>query len=728
MENEKQVSRRTFLKITTTVGAGVTFGFPMSSCSSTASNLKSKNQKVFTNAWVHIPEKGNITFTCPRSEMGQGISTGLASLLCEAMDYPIDQLEVLNAPGDKVYKHKRFGSQATGASMSISTEWEHMLNIGASIRATLISSASKKLNIPEKSLKTKDGLVIYGDESISYQDLSKVAAKVEIKTATHKLDPKNSKYIGKRVKRVDNLKKVTGKEQYGIDGGIKNSLSAVIIPFPEFGSTPISCNDNELLKLEGVKHVLKITTGFAIVADKYWQAQKAKEKFKGKWKRPKKLFNSKEYRKECENLTRSFEGKNLLDEGASYKKLEQEIEAEYSVPYLAHATMEPQNATVWVKDNEVDVWLPTQNPGAVNPFVSKITGISRDKINVESSSLGGGFGRRGEMDALRNATEISSQIKKPVKLIYSREDDMKYGFYRPYVHSRVKASFNKEATEIYWKQSIATQSMARDILPKMILSIAPSWMGDYLTKALGKFALIFAEAMTLKAGALAPYNLKGAQVNWQKTMSPVTTQMWRSVGHSQNAFFAESFVDEIAYKAGIDPMEFRESRLPKGSKQLRVLKKVKEMSQWEKKKGKSMGVAAHFSYKSYAAAVIEVDNKDDLKVKNVWIALDCGTAINPDGVHTQLISSVIFGLSAALFGKIEIEDSKVIQDNFDGYPLLTLKQSPEIHTEIIDSQERPTGAGEPGVPIIAPALCNAIFRETNKRIRHLPVSDHMEIS
>jgi isoquinoline 1-oxidoreductase subunit beta len=477
-----------------------------------------------------------------------------------------------------------------------------------------------------------------------------------------------------------------------------------------------------------VKHVLKISIGFAIVADKYWQALKAKEAFKGEWKKPKILFSSKKYRKECEKVTKNYEGKELLDEGNDYKKLDQEFEVEYSVPYLAHATLEPQNASVWVKNKEAEVWLPTQSPGAVRPIVSQITGIPRDKINVECSSLGGGFGRRTEMDALRNATEISYQIKKPVKLIYSREDDMKYGCYRPYVYSRLKASINKDATDIYWQQSIATQSMAKDVLPKMISLMTPPWMGHSFPKQLGKLALIFADSMSIKSGIRPPYNLKGSKVSWQKTNSPVTTQFWRSVGHSQNAFFVESFVDEIAQKAGIDPLKFRESRLSKDSRLLRVLKLVKEKSGWEKKKGKSLGIAVHFSYKSYAAAVIEIDQTEPLKVKNVWCALDCGIVMNPDGVHAQLMSSVIYGLTAALFGKIDIENGKVIQYNFDGYPLLTMNQTPNIYTEIVQSNEKPTGAGEPIVPVIAPALCNAIFKAKNKRIRHLPVSDHMDIS
>lgn len=722
------MNRRNFLKIASATGVGATFGFTLNSCSTASAEMESKNKNKFSNAWVTIPEKGNISFNNPRSEMGQGASTGLAVLLCEAMDYPLDKLDVKHATADKVYNHKQYNLQTTGGSTSISTEWEGILDIGASIRATMLSAASKKWNVPVSSLKTEDGYVLNGKTKISYQELSSIAAKGSVVSAKHKVDLKKSKYIGKKVNRVDNSKKVTGKEQYGIDGGIPNALAAVIIPFPKFGSTPISCNESELKKFPGIQHVLKISTGFAIVADKYWQAMRAKEVFQGKWKDPSKPFSTKAYRKECEAKTKEYGGDELIDKGPSYKKLENELEVEYSVPYLAHATLEPQNAQVWVQKDKVEVYLPTQSPGTVRPFVHEITGIDHDKIEVTCSSLGGGFGRRGEMDALRNATEISHQIKKPIKLIYSREDDMKYGYYRPYVYSRIKASFDNEAKDIYWKQSIATQSIAEEVIPKMMPAILPSWMGTKVPKNIGKFSLLFTDGMTVKEGILAPYNIKSANVNWAKMQSPVTTLFWRSVGHTQNGFFVESFVDEIAEKAGIDPMIFRESRLEKGSRQLKVLQKVKEMSGWNKKKGKNMGVATHFSFSSYAAAVIEVDPSDDLKVTNVWTAIDCGMVINPDGVHAQMMSAAVFGLTAALFGKIEIENGEVSEENFGDYQLLSMAQTPNIETAIIDSKESPTGAGEPGVPVMAPALCNAIYRATKKRIRHLPVSDHLDIS
>lgn len=726
MDENKTInlSRRNFLKVSAVAGAGATFTFNLSSCSSTSSNLTSQNEKLYTNAWVHIPENGSITFTCPRSEMGQGISTGLAALICEGLDYPIDQIEVLNAPVDRAYAHKQYRLQTTGGSSSIPTEWEAMLEIGASIRATIISAAAKKWNTDTNKITTKDGQVIYQDKVMSYQSLSKEVANETIVKVIPKINFKKTKYIGKTIPRVDNYAKVTGKEQYGIDGGIKNSLSAVIIPFPEFGSTPLSCNEAELMKMKGVQHVLKISTGFAIVAQKQWQALAAKDAFEGKWSKPTQLFQSSEYTKHCKKLTSNYEGKELLDEGKNFKTSEITIEEEYSVPYLAHAPLEPQNANVWIKEDSAQVWMSTQAPGMIKPIISDITGINHDKIEVTSASLGGGFGRRGELDALRNVTEISFQIKKPVKLIYTREDDMSYGYYRPYTFTKMKASFTNDLKEIYWKQSFASQSIAEEILPKMMDAMMPSWISG----GMSRMALLFADGMTVKEGINPPYGLTGAQVNWQKTRTPVTTLFWRSVGHTQNGFFTESFIDEIAHKAGIDPMTFREKRLDKSNRLLKVLQKVKEMSGWDKKNGKNLGVASHFSFQSYAAAVIEVEmTKSGVKVKNVWCAIDCGKVINPDAVHAQLMGSVIFGLSAALFGKIEIKDGKAVQKNYDDYPLLTMEQTPNIFTEIVETNFNPTGCGEPGVPVIAPALCNAIYNASKKRVRHLPVSDHMKI-
>ena len=735
---EIKMNRRLFLKSTAITGAGLTIGASVSSCASASSDLDSKqNSNSFENAWVHIPKEGNVELICSRAEMGQGISTGFAMLFCEAFDYPIEKLTVKNAPADKAYNHKQYMTQATGGSTSIQTEWKEYLNIGASIRSELIESAAKKWKLSAKDLNTEKGFVVSTKgQKISYQELSHDLTNKTIKTIEFKYDPKkHSKFIGKKVLRVDNKSKIKGLEQYGIDTkneentGIKNPLIAIMVHPPQFDASPISCNEKELLALDGIEHVVKIDEGFAIVANKYWQAQNAKKLISAKWELPKKAFDTREYAKECHTLVSNLKGKEIIDEGESFLENDVSIEANYSVPYLAHATLEPQNCTVDINDERAIIWTSTQAPGGIKPLVSEISGLSEDKIKANSASLGGGFGRRGQPDAVIKAAKIGTIIKKPVKLIYSREDDMAAGYYRPFVSTKLKASMSKDGKDIFYKQSIATQSITEDILPTSMVSVTPSWISNSISRSIGKFVNYFADGFTLKEGITPPYNFKGTQIYWNKMRTPVPTLYWRSVGHTQNAFFMESFVDEIANKLSIDPMRFREERLKEHPRQLAVLKKVKEMSQWDQKDGRALGVASHFSFGSWAAAVIEVEEIDSMiKVKNVWTSIDCGLAINPDAIHAQLMGSAIFGLTAALYGKIDIHDGKVVQSNYHDYQLLTLKNTPKIETHIMDSTAEPAGVGEPGVPIMAPALCNAIYSLKKMRIRELPLMDHLDLA
>ena len=721
------MNRRIFLRTSLAAGAGLT----ISSCSSGhASQLRnqSDSKKSFQNYWVYIPADGPIEFTCPRTEMGQGISTGHSSLLCESLDYPLEKLVVKNAGGNRAYDHKEFGSQATGGSSSTHTEWKFILNIGESIRQAILQAASKKLKVEKSKLSTKDGNVIYQNKTYPYQTFINEMSTNSIEEYEFDIGKlSRSKYVGKFVKRVDGINKIKGVEKYGIDTkdenltGIRNPLVAILVHPPVFGAEPISCNEKEVLEQAGVKAVVKISSGFGIVAERYWQLIKAREVFKGTWKNPKKLFDTNEYKKECLSLIENYEGDDNGSEGEDYKKQDIEIEEIYTVPYLAHAPLEPLNCTVDINKDSATVWYSTQSPGNVKALVSEISGLSESDIVVHSASVGGGFGRRSACDSLVIAAEISNQLKKPIKLIYSREDDMKAGYYRPYVVTKMKASINKTGKDIYFKQATATQSLMADTIPQAVVGATPSWVSNGISRAIGRFAVRFIDGRTVAEGAVPPYNFKGAQIKWQKTSTPVPIQWWRSVGHTQNGFFVESFTDEIAHKLGQDPMDFRESRLKNEKRQLAVLKKVKEMSGWGKD-SRSLGVACHFSFKSYAAAVIEIeDSPTGVKIKNVWAALDCGRVINPDGVHAQIMGSVIFGLTAALYGKIDIEKGRVIQDNFDGYPLLSMRDTPQIETAIIESTEEPTGVGEPIVPVIAPALTNAIFAMNGKRHRELPI-------
>ena len=667
--------------------------------------------------------------------MGQGISTGHSSLLCEAMDYPLEQLVVKNAPSNRIYDNRQFQFQSTGGSTSTSSEWKFILNIGASIRAAILEAASKKLNALPGDLKTEDGFVIYQGKKHAYQSFSGELLKTNIREVEFDHSKlKNAKYVGKKVKRVDGFKKMSGLETYGIDTKdtelteIVDPLVAVIIPPPVLGAVPVSCNEQEVLSSDGVKHVVKLEEGFAVVASTYWQATKARQLADVKWENPKERFDTRKYAKDCLALVNKNEGGDTDNDGDDYEKLDHEIEATYVVPYLAHAPLEPQNCTVDVKADSIKVWFSTQGPGGIKPALSELTGIDHDKIHVNVSAVGGGFGRKSVDDSVIKATKISMKIKKPVKLMLSREDDMQAGYYRPHVTTKLSASMSKDGKKILYKQSVATQSIMSDALPNMIPGMLPSWVGNRVSKGLANLALKFGDGATLKEGIIPPYGYNGTSVTWHQTRPPVKTHFWRAVGHTQNGYFVECFTDEIAEKLGEDPLEFRRKRLLENQRLLRVLNKAADMANYTAGDSRHLGIAAHDSFKSSAAAIIEVEGDgDSIKVKNVWAVLDCGKALNPDAVHAQISGSVVFGLTAAMYGKLDIHDGKVIQENFHNYPLLSLGNCPDIKTEIVESLDEPTGVGEPVVPVVAPALVNAVFSLTGKRVRSLPLSDQFQV-
>lgn len=726
IKHNPQLTRRHFIQGSGVI-AGVTLSFSLPGCAGMKGDLapKEDEQETFANAWVVMPKKGPIQFICPRTEMGQGTSTGLGILLCEALDYPLSKLEVTQAPAEKIYNHRQYNLQMTGGSSSISSELQVILNIGASLKNHLWLTALKDSKLKPEQLIIEDGYVYSIDQAYkkSYGQLANLKLIPELDLIEFKFNPKKAKYIGKNHIRRDNKAKILGHEIFGIDAGPAHALHATVIHAPIIGSEPKSCNEKDLIKLDGVKHVVKITNGFAIVAEKYYQALNAATKIQANWIEPEKKFDSKKYLDQCKVLVQDLDGDSFLDEGDQDLDKAKVYSAEYSVPYLAHAPLEPQNCSVWVKEDSVELWVPTQSPGMIKYFVNDVTGISEDKITAHVTAIGGGFGRRTEIDYVREATEISHQIKAPVKLIFDRQTDMQAGYYRPAAYSKIQAKISKE--KLSWKQSIATQSMADRILPYFLPAMTPSWMPNGLSRGVGNLAANFMDGMTAKEGVDPPYNFQGKEVNWQKTEAPPIISFWRSVGHSQNAFFSESFVDELAYETKQDSYEFREKRMT--NKRLKaVLEKVKDMSDWHKNNGRNLGIAAHSSFGSHAATVIEVKKTNDqYKITSVWSALDCGFTINPDAVHAQIMGSVIFGLTAAMFGKIEYEQGKVLQSNFHDYELLRANQCPKIYTAVLPSTDSPGGAGEPIVPVIAPALCNSLFKASGKRYRHLPLSDHL---
>jgi isoquinoline 1-oxidoreductase subunit beta len=736
MNNVIITTRRKFIQNTVATVGAITVGMHLPSLAASTSDDKAIGS-IKPNAWVEIPAKGRIRFICGRTEMGQGSSTGLAMLLCEELEISLQDIDLLMAPANRAYDHSAYLVQTTGGSSSIHAEFKLMLQAGASVRELFKLAAAKHWKVNANEIKVSNGVFSHPSaiQALNYSDLVSQAQGIPLpKITASKLDghdPSQWRIVGKRVPRLDNLVKATGAPIYGIDAQPAGFVSAWVMHGPNIQSRPISFNEKEIATLPGVLQVVLTSRGVAIVAKKYWQAKAAGEKLKVEWAEPVEApFSSAEHLRQCVEQTKTYSGSGIASKG----KVDigsGAIEAIYELPFLAHATLEPQNCTVQLTADSCEVWVPTQSPGLVVPAVRQLTGLSADQIKVNCTYLGGGFGRRLEADFVIEAIEIARAFKgtQPVKMLWDRETDMRGGMYRPCAVTRVRGSYDKATKQLQWQQCIATPSILERQGPDFMLGIAPQWLGTGTARGIGKVVTWFIDNLTIKEGAVPPYQTAGLEVNWQKTRTPVSIASWRSVGHSHNAFFIESFADELAYSQQQDPMEFRLQMMRSDQQRLKkTLEAVSKACNWDAgaPKGRFRGVATHESFKGYAAMVVEVSldaaSVAGVRVEQVWCAVDCGLPINPDGIAQQLEGSVIFGLTAALYGEISIEKGAVKQSNFHDYPLMRGNEVPKVHAIIMPSNEAPGGVGEPAVPLVAPALANAIFAAKGIRMRRLPLS------
>jgi isoquinoline 1-oxidoreductase subunit beta len=737
MSEIKRTTRRRFIKQSLATAGVLTVGFYLPTGNASNSPRDEPNAAFKPNAWVEIPQQGKIRFICGRTEMGQGSSTGLAMLLCEEMDIELADVELVIAPGNRDYDHPDYLLQTTGGSSSIRTEFKLMLQAGASVRELFKLAAAQRWQVKADEIKVSNGLFFHpaAAQPLKYADLVPLARGLALPKVAIRESSK-WRLIGKRVPRLDNYVKATGAPIYGIDAQPADVVCAWVTHGPGLLSRPKSFNEKEVLASLGVLQVVATSRGVAIIAQKYWQAKAAGEKLKIEWEdwqdkeAPKaQAFSSAQHLRECVEQTKSYSGSGVASKGR-VEMPASALEAIYEMPFLAHATLEPQNCTVQLSSQACEVWVPTQSPGLVIPVVRQITGLPANKIKVNCTYLGGGFGRRLEADFVIEAVEIARAFKgsQPVKMLWDRETDMRAGMYRPCALTRIRGSYNKTTKQLHWQQVIATPSILERQGPDFMQGIAPQWMGAGTARGIGKVVTWFIDNLTIKEGVVPPYRMAGLDVNWQKTKTPVSVASWRSVGHTHNAFFIECFADELAHSQQQDPMEFRMQML--GDDQPRLKKTLQAVSaacNWAAgaPKGRFRGIAAHESFKGFAAMVIEVSLDSSMaagvRVEQVWCAIDCGLPVNLDGIAQQLEGSVIFGLTAALYGEISIEKGEVQQSNFHDYPLMRNDEAPRVHTIILPSTEAPGGVGEPAVPLVAPALANAVFAAKGERIRRLPL-------
>jgi isoquinoline 1-oxidoreductase beta subunit len=700
-------SRRRFLK--TSASAALVLGFALPTATGRA--LAATPSAVFApNAYLRITSDNRVTVVCGSSEMGQGVLTAIPMLLAEELDADWSKVSVLQAPVDKAFANPMFGMQATGGSTTVRAHWEPLRKAGAAAREMLVAAAAAQWKVDASTLRTANGQVIGANgKKISYGALVATASTQAVPANPKLKDSKDFKLLGQPLKRLDTPGKVNGSAKYGIDAQVPGLLVAVMARTPMPGAKPASVNDAKAKAVKGVVQVITIPHGVAVLADGYWAAKKGRDALDIKWDLGANadLSSTKVSAMLAEGAAAgeavATDVGNLRDAAANSAV---SIEAQYEAPYLAHACMEPMNCTAWVKGDEVEIWAGTQSQGPAQSILAQVAQATPAKVKVNTMMLGGGFGRRFAPDFTIDATLLSKISGKPVKLIYSREDDMAAGFFRPASVARFSGALDAQGKPTMLKVGVGSPSI---MAGSGFMQLPPNGVDSFAMEGIVDH----------------PYDIPNQHIAYGRREPGPQVWFWRSVGHSQNIFFTEGFIDELAVAAKKDPFEFRRALMSRQPRYKAVLEAAAEKAGWGKPlpAGVFRGIAVAHSFGSYVAEVAEVSVGADgtPKVHRVVAAVDCGMTVNPEIIRRQIEGAIVYGLSAALFGKITLKDGRVEQGNFHDYPVLRMSDMPKVEVTILPSTEAPGGIGEPGTPPIAPAVVNAIFAATGKRLRSLPI-------
>lgn len=719
MTPKLELDRRSFLKATMVAGGALVFGIsiPVRSRAEEMLGIAAAPVADFQpNAFIKIAPSGKVTIVVGQAEMGQGVLTSLPQIVADELEVEWKDVTYEHGPPGKEFINPALGGQITGGSASIRGLIEPLRKSAASAREMLVTAAAQQWGVPADTCKAVNGTVVHTATKrvAKYGDLLAAASKIAPPTAPKLKDAKDFKFIGKSVKRLDTPEKVNGSGIFGIDVKMPGMLTATIFRSPVIGGKVKSFDDTKAKAVKGVRNVVQLASGVAVVADNYWAAKKGRDALSIVWDEGAmaSVSSDKLYQSDVEaaNNAKGIEAKKIGDVAAGKAKATKTIEAVYYAPFLAHATMEPMNATADVRADSCEVWSGIQAQMVVQGMLAKELGLAPEKVKVNNTLLGGGFGRRlGEY--VVDAARLSKAVGKPVKVIWTREDDMHGDFYRPSAYNKMSAGLDAAGKPVFWQHRIVSPSIMASLGPSIFGFAPPSdRLDDTATEG----------AHTL------PYEMQNLFVDWVNSNPGVPVGFWRSVGSSHTAFSTECFIDELAHAAGKNPLAFRLSLLDKHPRHVGVLKLAAEKAGWSKPapKGIFRGIAVHESFASFVAQVAEVsvDKKTgNVKVHRVICAIDCGQVVNPDTVAAQMESCIIFGLTAALYGEITLKDGRVQQHNFYDYKMLRMNETPKIETYIVPSTEKHGGVGEPGTPPTAPAVVNAIFAATGKRLRSLPI-------
>ncbi len=725
------------MQVAASLGGGLAVAVMLPGC---GAGLRDEAGQFAPNGWIRISSDNRIRLLVDRSEMGQGVMTALPMLLAEELEVDLHLVEIEFAPAAPEYKNPLFMLQATGGSTSVKAAYKPLRRAGAIARALLVTAAAKRWSISTKQCQATNGVVknLTDGKHLTYGELASDAAQMTIQRVSLK-SPDQFRYLGHAVDRLDNEVKVNGSAIFGIDVLVPDALTAVVIQPPVFGAKLRDFDAAKVLALEGVQEVVTISHGVAVVADSYWQARQAASQVTVEWHTyGRDELNSETIFTRFKQLAQT-PGRYVSDRGNAQQIIDsadRTISAEYQLPYLAHATMEPMNCTAHVQAHRCDVWAPTQGQGNSQQIAAKITGLKRQQVFVHTTFLGGGFGRRIAQDYVQQAVEISQQVERPVKVVWSREDDMQHDYYRPATYSVLSAALDADGQPKAWFHRLVGPSILQQALPEFIAPMLPETTPEFLSALVtdggAKIAGRLPEPTAVEGAHRVVYDIPHARVEFHAYDPGIPIGFWRSVGNSHTAFVVESFIDELAHQSQQDPYHYRRALLTHQPRRLKVLDLAATQAGWGDvlAKGHFQGIAQHDCFGSYVAQVAEVSVSDDgeVSVHKVVCAIDCGQVINPDIVAAQMEGGIVYGLTAALKGEITIENGAVAQSNFHDYPLLRMHEMPEIEVYIVPSQEPPEGVGEPGTPPIAPAVTNALFRATGKRVRQLPIRPEYLIS
>jgi isoquinoline 1-oxidoreductase subunit beta len=712
----EQVSRRDFVVVLATAGGGLLLGCRVDPRGSATASTKAASSAppIFTpNAFVRIGTDGRVTLVMNQVEMGQGMYTSMPMLIAEELEVGLDQVDLEHAPpDDKLYANPMVGFQMTGASSSVRMLYEPLRKAGATARVMLVAAAAQRWNVDPASCQAKKGVVSHpaSGKRLSYGELADAAAKLPVPAEVSLKDPKDFTLIGTPAKRLDSPEKVNGTAKYGIDVRLPGLKIATLAQSPVLGGKVASVDDSKAKAIPGVRQIVRLDDLVAVVADHMWAAKQGLAALTIRWDDgPNGKVSTEDVVQELDAAARK-PGVVARKQGGPFTGRVpgvRKIEAIYQAPFLAHAAMEPANCTVHVRADGCEVWTGSQVLTRVQATAAQVTGLPPEQVVVHNHLLGSAFGRRLEFDIETQAVRIAKEVEGPVKVVWTREEDIQHDVYRPYYYDRIYANLDSGGKPVAWHHRLVGPAiLARWAPPAFVNGLD----GDALD---GAVHLV--------------YDIPAIQVEYVRHEEPVlNTGFWRGVGVTHNNFVIESFIDELAAASNQDPVAYRRALLDKSPRARAVLDVAVKASGWGRKlpAGHGRGVSLMYSgWDTYVAQVaeVEVSQSGETRVHRVVCAVDCGTVVNPDTVKAQMEGGIVFGISGALWGEITLKNGRVEQSNFDNYRVLRMNETPAIEVHLVKSNEKPGGIGEPGTAATAPALANAVFAATGKRIRQLPL-------